>query len=172
MALITLSAFGFTHSQASCGCRKLHLREPFLTPGLRLQWLVAQGKESDTCMHARMACPLSCPAILSRYFDADTVGLDFKGLMADIEAAPEGSVIVLHGAATQRAHACMHRLVHQPAGGTHGSARHACMAVRHLGDVIDLKPRSRRLNKLVAAIFASCAEAPCAPAGSEREGRV
>ncbi|KAG1658732.1 hypothetical protein FOA52_002747 [Chlamydomonas sp. UWO 241] len=34
-----------------------------------------------------------------RYFDAETVGLDFKGLMADIEAAPDGSVILLHGCA-------------------------------------------------------------------------
>ncbi len=32
-----------------------------------------------------------------RYFDAKTVGLDFEGLMEDIRAAPEGSVIVLHG---------------------------------------------------------------------------
>ncbi len=32
-----------------------------------------------------------------RYFDAATVGLDFEGLMEDIRAAPEGSVIVLHG---------------------------------------------------------------------------
>ncbi|CAL8465616.1 g5152 [Coccomyxa elongata] len=34
-----------------------------------------------------------------RYFDAATVGLDFEGLMEDIRAAPEGSVIVLHGCA-------------------------------------------------------------------------
>lgn len=32
-----------------------------------------------------------------RYFDAETVGLDFKGMMADIETAPEGSIILLHG---------------------------------------------------------------------------
>lgn len=32
-----------------------------------------------------------------RYFDPKTVGLDFEGLMDDIRAAPEGSVIVLHG---------------------------------------------------------------------------
>jgi len=25
-----------------------------------------------------------------RYFDAETVGLDFKGMVADLEAAPEG----------------------------------------------------------------------------------
>lgn len=32
-----------------------------------------------------------------RYFDPKKVGLDFEGLMEDIKAAPEGSVIVLHG---------------------------------------------------------------------------
>jgi len=31
-----------------------------------------------------------------RYFDKKTNGLDFKGMMADIEAAPNGSVILLH----------------------------------------------------------------------------
>ena len=36
-------------------------------------------------------------AIPVRYYDADTVGLDFKGMMADITAAPDGSVILLHG---------------------------------------------------------------------------
>lgn len=34
-----------------------------------------------------------------RYFDPETVGLDFEGMLADIKAAPEGSVIVLHGCA-------------------------------------------------------------------------
>lgn len=34
-----------------------------------------------------------------RYFDPKTVGLDFEGLMEDIRAAPEGSIIVLHGKA-------------------------------------------------------------------------
>lgn len=34
-----------------------------------------------------------------RYFDADTVGLDFKGMMEDITAAPDGSIILLHGCA-------------------------------------------------------------------------
>ncbi|PNG99948.1 Aspartate aminotransferase P2, mitochondrial, partial [Tetrabaena socialis] len=33
------------------------------------------------------------------YFDADTVGLDFKGLKEDLSAAPPGSVVVLHGCA-------------------------------------------------------------------------
>jgi aspartate aminotransferase len=34
-----------------------------------------------------------------RYFDPSTVGLDFEGMMADIEAAPNGSIILLHGCA-------------------------------------------------------------------------
>lgn len=34
-----------------------------------------------------------------RYFDAETVGLDFKGLMEDLEAAAPGSVVLLHGCA-------------------------------------------------------------------------
>lgn len=32
-----------------------------------------------------------------RYFDPETVGLDFEGMMEDIRSAPEGSVILLHG---------------------------------------------------------------------------
>eukprot|EP00249_Psilotum_nudum_P015386 c25299_g1_i1 orf=1145-2683(-) len=34
-----------------------------------------------------------------RYFDARTVGLDFNGMIADIEEAPSGSIILLHGCA-------------------------------------------------------------------------
>jgi len=34
-----------------------------------------------------------------RYFDPDTIGLDFEGMKEDIKAAPDGSVIVLHGCA-------------------------------------------------------------------------
>ncbi|KAG2500524.1 hypothetical protein HYH03_001301 [Edaphochlamys debaryana] len=34
-----------------------------------------------------------------RYFDADTVGLDFKGMVEDLKAAPAGSVVLLHGCA-------------------------------------------------------------------------
>ncbi|KAL3132881.1 L-asparaginase 1 [Trebouxia sp. C0009 RCD-2024] len=34
-----------------------------------------------------------------RYFNPETVGLDFEGMCSDIEAAPEGSIIVLHGCA-------------------------------------------------------------------------
>jgi aspartate/tyrosine/aromatic aminotransferase len=32
-----------------------------------------------------------------RYFDADTVGLDFKGMVEDLTAAPDGSIVLLHG---------------------------------------------------------------------------
>ena len=31
------------------------------------------------------------------YFDKQTIGLDFKGMTSDLEAAPDGSVVVLHG---------------------------------------------------------------------------
>nr|WPS94675.1 aspartate aminotransferase [Naematelia aurantialba] len=34
-----------------------------------------------------------------KYFDKETVGLDFEGMKADIEAAPEGSIILLHACA-------------------------------------------------------------------------
>lgn len=37
------------------------------------------------------------PRLLCSYFDPDTVGLDFEGMIRDIEAAPEGSIILLHG---------------------------------------------------------------------------
>ncbi|PSC75103.1 aspartate aminotransferase [Micractinium conductrix] len=33
------------------------------------------------------------------YFDPETIGLDFGGMVADLQAAPEGSVVVLHGCA-------------------------------------------------------------------------
>jgi Aminotransferase class I and II len=36
-----------------------------------------------------------------RYFNPDTIGLDFDGMMEDIKNAPDGSVIVLHGAHTK-----------------------------------------------------------------------
>eukprot|EP00195_Chlamydomonas_chlamydogama_P011440 CAMPEP_0202901242 /NCGR_PEP_ID=MMETSP1392-20130828/14143_1 /ASSEMBLY_ACC=CAM_ASM_000868 /TAXON_ID=225041 /ORGANISM="Chlamydomonas chlamydogama, Strain SAG 11-48b" /LENGTH=435 /DNA_ID=CAMNT_0049587777 /DNA_START=77 /DNA_END=1384 /DNA_ORIENTATION=+ len=34
-----------------------------------------------------------------RYFDQETVGLDFKGMVEDLEKAPDGSVVLLHGCA-------------------------------------------------------------------------
>lgn len=34
-----------------------------------------------------------------RYFDPTTVGLDFEGMLADIKAAPSGSIILLHACA-------------------------------------------------------------------------
>ncbi len=48
-----------------------------------------------------------------RYFDPKTVGLDFEGLMDDIRAAPEGSIIVLHG----KAWPCMQSPAHDVACG-------------------------------------------------------
>ena len=35
--------------------------------------------------------------MVCRYFDPETVGLDFDGMAEDLKAAPEGSIIVLHG---------------------------------------------------------------------------
>lgn len=40
---------------------------------------------------------LSFSFVRGRYFDPETVGLDFEGMLADIESAPDGSVILLHG---------------------------------------------------------------------------
>jgi aspartate aminotransferase len=34
-----------------------------------------------------------------RYYDPKTVGLDFEGMIADIQAAPDGSFVLLHGCA-------------------------------------------------------------------------
>lgn len=34
-----------------------------------------------------------------RYFNSETLGLDLKGMLEDLEAAPEGSIIVLHACA-------------------------------------------------------------------------
>lgn len=34
-----------------------------------------------------------------RYYNKDTIGLDFEGLIADIKAAPENSIILLHACA-------------------------------------------------------------------------
>ena len=34
-----------------------------------------------------------------RYYDKDTIGLDFEGMVEDIKAAPEGSIILLHACA-------------------------------------------------------------------------
>ena len=34
-----------------------------------------------------------------RYYNKDTIGLDFDGMIADLKAAPEGSIILLHACA-------------------------------------------------------------------------
>lgn len=46
--------------------------------------------------HTSSQCIKPC-AVCCRYFDADTVGLDFKGMMEDITNAPDGSIMLLHG---------------------------------------------------------------------------
>ena len=48
--------------------------------------------------------------VFCRYFDPETVGLDFEGMASDLEAAPEGSIIVLHG--KQSSHATSMYLQH------------------------------------------------------------
>jgi hypothetical protein len=60
--------------------------------------------EAHVCHTAARALPdelLTCARPHRRYFDPDTVGLDFKGLMEDLTAAPNGSVVLLHGARLQ-----------------------------------------------------------------------
>ncbi len=34
-----------------------------------------------------------------RYYDAATKGINFRGMVEDLEAAPENSVVILHGCA-------------------------------------------------------------------------
>ena len=34
-----------------------------------------------------------------RYYNKDTIGLDFEGMLADLKAAPEGSMVLLHACA-------------------------------------------------------------------------
>ena len=34
-----------------------------------------------------------------RYYDKDTIGLDFDGMIADLRSAPEGSIVLLHACA-------------------------------------------------------------------------
>ena len=34
-----------------------------------------------------------------RYYNKDTIGLDFDGMIADLKAAPEGSIVLLHACA-------------------------------------------------------------------------
>ena len=42
-------------------------------------------------------CMFVCVCAIHRYFDPDTVGLDFKGMVEDLTAAPDGSIVLLHG---------------------------------------------------------------------------
>lgn len=55
-----------------------------------------RAAQPPACASARLqSC--SAPRSPCSYFDAETIGLDFAGMIADLEAAPEGSVILLHG---------------------------------------------------------------------------
>jgi aspartate aminotransferase len=49
--------------------------------------------------HMAIFADAGVPTEMYRYFDADTTGLDFDGMVADLKAAPEGSVVLLHGCA-------------------------------------------------------------------------
>jgi hypothetical protein len=51
---------------------------------------------SDGCSDLDFVC-VWCRCARCRYFDADTVGLDFKGMADDLKAAPDGSIVLLHG---------------------------------------------------------------------------
>lgn len=46
--------------------------------------------------HLPVAEQAGLKVVRYRYFDKDTVGLDFKGMKEDIEKAPEGSIVLLH----------------------------------------------------------------------------
>ena len=53
------------------------------------------------CSHAKVAKHHNSVrqwCLCCRYFDPETVGLDFNGMKEDLQSAPEGSVVVLHGA--------------------------------------------------------------------------
>ena len=61
-----------------------------------------------------------------RYFDRATVGLAFEGMLEDLKAAPEGSIVVLHGGPACRSSSfqlSLHRPRQRPESGfpgTHG----------------------------------------------------
>ena len=58
-----------------------------------------------------------------RYFDPETVGLDFKGMVEDLEAAPDGSVVLLHG---------VHARLRWLRGGAAAFAPRCCACVRRV----------------------------------------
>lgn len=49
--------------------------------------------------HKNICSDAGVPWAEYRYFNPKTVGLDFEGMVEDLKAAPEGSVIILHGCA-------------------------------------------------------------------------
>ena len=56
-----------------------------------------QCAQASLCPHALPHAPLEPPHTHQRYFDPESVGLDFVGMTADLEAAPDGSIVLLHG---------------------------------------------------------------------------
>lgn len=49
--------------------------------------------------HVNIFGDAGVPVKRYRYFDAKSIGLDFDGMCADLDAAPDGSVVLLHGCA-------------------------------------------------------------------------
>ncbi len=91
-------------------------------------------------------CVCVCLCVTYRYFDAATVGLDFTGMCEDIEKAPNGSVILLHGCA------------HNPTGerqawcGTcsHAHTMRTTLEVQHTGKGCHLQSRT------VLSLYCGC----------------
>lgn len=90
-----------THKVASCvPCLTLYVYIPWpgclarLWAGGTGVWAVCRRLTRVLCHTCAVLCV--CAGVI-RYFDPDTVGLDFKGMMEDITAAPDGSIILLHG---------------------------------------------------------------------------
>lgn len=46
--------------------------------------------------HVKVLGKAGLPVVRYRYYDSETCGLDFAGMCEDLEAAPEGSVVLLH----------------------------------------------------------------------------
>lgn len=47
-------------------------------------------------VHNNIPAEIGMPMSKYRYFHPETRGLDFEGMIADLEAAPSGTVVVLH----------------------------------------------------------------------------
>ena len=61
-------------------------------------WLLACQQVMFGCAVQKIFAEAGVEWKWYRYFEPETVGLDFEGLMEDLRAAPEESIVVLHGA--------------------------------------------------------------------------